>query len=170
MHRLRQGRPRGSTLNVRGTAVALVVAAAVLVADQVTNALVLAHVSPGPHHLFGPLGIDVGRNNGVAFSLISRHSTLAVVLTLALTVVVVACVFRVASVWAGVVFGLLLGGGLGNDVDRVARRSTGGVVDFLTLPHWPAFNLADVAITVGVAGLVVLAVLRHPILLPWRSR
>jgi signal peptidase II len=150
--------------------VALVVAAAVLVVDQVTNALVLAHVSPGPHHLFGPLGVDVGRNTGVAFSLISRHSTLAVVLTLALTVVVVVCAFKVASVWAGVVFGLLLGGGLGNDVDRVARRSTGGVVDFLTLPHWPAFNLADVAITVGVVGLIALAVLRYPILLPRRSR
>jgi signal peptidase II len=150
--------------------VALVVAAAVLVVDQLTNALVLAHVSPGPHHLFGPLGVDVGRNTGVAFSLISRHSTLAVVLTLTLTVVVVVCAFKVASVWAGVVFGLLLGGGLGNDVDRVARRSTGGVVDFLTLPHWPAFNLADVAITVGVAGLIALAVLRYPILLPRRSR
>ena len=138
--------------------------------DQVTNALVLAHVSPGPHHLFGPLGVDVGRNNGVAFSLISRHSTLAVVLTIALTVVVIACVFRVATIPAGIVFGLLLGGGVGNDVDRVARRSTGGVVDFLTLPHWPAFNLADVAITFGVAGLVVLALLRRPILLPWRVR
>jgi len=92
-----------------------------------------------------------------------------VALTLALTIVVVVCVFRVASVFAGVVFGLLLGGGLGNDVDRVARRSTGGVVDFLTLPHWPAFNLADVAVTVGVAGLIVLAALRRPILLPWRT-
>jgi signal peptidase II len=150
--------------------VALVVAAAVLVVDQLTNALVLAHVSAGPHHLFGPLGVDVGRNTGVAFSLISRHSTLAVVLTLTLTVVVVVCAFKVASVRAGVVFGLLLGGGLGNDVDRVARRGTGGVVDFLTLPHWPAFNLADVAITVGVAGLIALAVLRYPILLPRRSR
>jgi signal peptidase II len=169
VHRLRKGRARGSTLNVRGTVVALVVAAGVLVADQLTNALVLAHVAAGPHHLFGPLGIDVGRNRGVAFSLISRHSTLAVVVTLVLTVVVVACAFRVASVSAGVVFGLLLGGGLGNDVDRVARRSTGGVVDFLTLPHWPAFNLADMAITFGVAGLLALVVLRRPILLPWRS-
>ena len=58
---------------------------------------------------------------------------------------------------------------LGNDVDRVARRSTGGVVDFLTLPHWPAFNLADVAITVGVAGLLALVVLRRPILLARRA-
>ncbi len=169
MHRLRQGRARGSALNVRATVVALLVAAAVLVADQVVNALVLAHVTPGPHHLIGPLGIDVGRNRGVAFSLFSRHSTLAVAVTLVLTVIVAACAFRVASRSAGVVFGLLLGGGLGNDVDRVARRSTGGVVDFLTLPHWPAFNLADVAITVGVAGLLALVVLRRPILLPWRA-
>jgi signal peptidase II len=147
----------------------MVVAVVVLVADQVTNALVLAHVAPGPHHLLGPLGIDVGRNRGVAFSLISRHSTLAVALTAVLTVVVAVCAFRVASISAGVVFGLLLGGGVGNDVDRIARRSTGGVVDFLTLPHWPAFNLADVAITFGVAGLLALVVLRRPILLAWRA-
>jgi signal peptidase II len=146
-----------------------VVAAVIVVADQLTNAYVLAHVTLGPHHLFGPLGIDVGRNRGVAFSLISRHSTLAVVLTMVLTVVVAVCTLRVATKTAGVVFGLLLGGGLGNDVDRVARRSSGGVVDFLTLPHWPAFNLADVAITFGVIGLVVLVALRKPILLPWRS-
>ena len=148
---------------------ALVAAATVLIADQVINAEVLAHVDPGPHHLFGWLGIDGGRNTGVAFSLISRHSALAVALTAALTIVVAVCTFRVASKSAGVVFGLLLGGGLGNDADRIARRSSGGVVDFLTLPHWPAFNLADVAITVGVAGLIVLVALRRPILVPWRS-
>ena len=169
MHRLRQGRARGPALNVRGTVVALVVAAAIVVADQVVNAYVLAHVTPGPHHLFGPLGIDVGRNRGVAFSLISRHSALAVAVTLVLTVVVAACTLRVATMTAGVVFGLLLGGGLGNDVDRVARRGSGGVVDYLTLPHWPAFNLADVAITLGVIGLLALVVLRRPILLPWRA-
>ena len=145
-------------------------AIAVLVADQLVNAWVLAHVTPGPHHLLGPLGIDLERNTGVAFSILSGRTGLAVVLTAALTVVVAVCAARAASVAAGVVFGLLLGGGLGNDVDRLARRGTGGVVDYLTLPHWAAFNLADTAITFGVLGLIVLVARRRPILAPWHAR
>jgi signal peptidase II len=142
------------------------VAAAVVAVDQVANAWVLDHVTPGPHHLVGWLGVELGRNKGVAFSLFSDRSGVAFVVTLVLTVVVLVCCVRAASVTAGIVFGLLLGGGLGNDVDRVVRRHSGGVVDFLTLPHWPTFNLADVAITVGVAGLLALVVLRRPILVP----
>lgn len=126
----------------------------------------LGHQSPGAHHLFGPLGVDVGRNSGVAFSLIAGHSTLAFVVTLALTVVVAACAVRAAPVLASVVFGLLLGGGLSNDIDRVARHASGGVVDFLTLPHWPTFNLADTSITVGVATLLVMVLVRHQIFVP----
>lgn len=170
MHRLRKGRARGPTLIRRGAAVAFSVAAAVLVADQALNSWVLGHVSPGQHHLFGPLSIELGRNPGVAFSLFSGDSVLAGVLTGILTVVVVVCAFRAASVSAGVVLGLVLGGALGNDIDRIARRATGGVVDFIKLPHWPAFNLADVAITAGVVGLVVLVVLHRPVVLRWRAR
>jgi signal peptidase II len=47
--------------------------------------------------------------------------------------------------------GLLLGGALGNVIDRVRD---GAVTDFIKLPHWPAFNVADIAITVGVLSLV----------------
>lgn len=163
MHRLRQGRPRGAALTRRGAVIAIAVAAGVVAIDQVSKAWVLAHQSPGPHHLFGPLGIEVGRNSGVAFSLIAGHSTLAFVVTLALTVIVAGCALRSAPVAPAVAFGLLVGGGLSNDVDRVARHASGGVVDFLTLPHWPTFNLADTAITVGIAGLLVLVLTRHPI-------
>jgi signal peptidase II len=49
---------------------------------------------------------------------------------------------------------LLAGGALGNVVDRVAR---GAVTDFIKLPAWPAFNVADIAITLGVLGLVLVA-------------
>ena len=135
-----------------------------VVVDQLTNAWVLDHLSEGPHHLFGWLGVDLGRNSGVAFSLFAGHSGLALAITLALTAVVAVCAVRAASVASAVVFGLLLGGGIGNDIDRIARRNGGGVVDFITLPHWPTFNLADAAITVGVVGLVVLVLLRRPLL------
>jgi signal peptidase II len=163
VHRLCQGRPGSSTLTARGPVIALVVAACVIAADQASKAWVLGHQAPGPHHLVGPLGVDVGRNSGVAFSLIAGHSTVAFIVTLALTLVVAGCAVRAAPVVPSIVFGLLLGGGLSNDVDRVARHSSGGVVDFLTLPHWPTFNLADAAITLGVALLLVLVVFRHPV-------
>ena len=52
--------------------------------------------------------------------------------------------------------GLILGGALGNLADRAFRRHHGSVVDFITLSHWPTFNVADSCITVGVVVLVVL--------------
>lgn len=131
--------------------------------DQASKAWMLGHQSPGPHHLVGPLGIDVGRNSGVAFSLIAGHSTIALSVTIALTVVVAACALRAVPLLPSGVFGLLLGGGLSNDIDRVARHASGGVVDFVTLPHWPTFNLADAAISVGIVALFVLVLVRHPI-------
>jgi len=163
VHRLRQGRTRGAALTSRGIRVALPVAAFVVAADQLSKDYVLAHVSPGPHHLLGPLGVDVGRNSGVAFSLLTGHSAAALVVTLVLTAVVVAYALRAVTRSSAVVLGLLAGGAIGNDVDRIARSSSGGVVDFLTLPHWPTFNLADTAITLGAIGLVVLVALRRPV-------
>lgn len=163
MHRLRQGRARSPALTARGSGIALAVAGAVVAVDQLSKAWVLRHVSPGPHHLFGPLGVEVGRNSGVAFSLIAGHSALAFCLSLVLTVAVAVCATRAVPVSPAVVFGLLLGGGVSNEVDRVARAGTGGVVDFLTLPHWPTFNVADAAITAGVLGLVVLLALRRQV-------
>ncbi len=146
--------------------IALSVAAGVVAIDQTSKAWMLRHQSKGPHHLVGPLGVEVGRNSGVAFSLFSGHSAVAFIVTLALTAVVTVCALRVAPVLPAIVFGLLLGGGVSNDVDRIARHASGGVVDFLTLPHWPTFNLADAAITVGVAGLLVLVLTRHQLFVP----
>ena len=53
--------------------------------------------------------------------------------------------------WLWLPTGLLIGGAIGNLIDRIAH---GAVTDFVKLPHWPAFNLADTAITVGVLSLV----------------
>ena len=170
VHRLRQGRARGSTLNVRGTAVALVVAGAVLVADQVTNALVLAHVAPGPHHLLGPLGIDVGRNSGVAFSLFSGHSTLAVVLTLALTV-------DRRRVRLPGRLGLGRGGlraaaGRGARQRRRPRRAAQPAASSTSSPCRTGRRSTSPTSRsrFGVVGLVALVVLRRPILLAWHDR
>lgn len=160
MHRLREGRARGPALR-RGAVVAVVVAAVIAAADQWTKSYVLANVSPGAHHLLGPLGLRIGHNSGVAFSLLSGSSVVALVVTSVLSALVAVLAIRAADVPAGIALGLLLGGALGNDVDRLARR--GGVVDFLTLPHWATFNLADSAISVGAVLLAVLVLARRPV-------
>ena len=58
--------------------------------------------------------------------------------------------------------GLVLGGAVGNLADRLVRGHHGDVVDFVTLTHWPTFNVADSAITVGVVLLLVLQFRRPP--------
>ncbi|MDQ1747814.1 MAG: signal peptidase [Frankiaceae bacterium] len=142
----------------------LVVAAVVLVADVVSKVLVVANVRPnGAQHirLLGHyLQITNTRNSGAAFSVGTR----ATVVFTAVAVVVAAVILRAAARlrsrgWA-VCLGLLLGGALGNLSDRVFRAPgvfRGEVVDWLQLPHWPVFNLADSAIVVGGVVAVLLA-------------
>jgi signal peptidase II len=62
-------------------------------------------------------------------------------------------VARPGRPWLWLPTGMLVGGAIGNLIDRVGR---GDVIDFIKLPHWPAFNVADMAITFGVIILVLL--------------
>jgi signal peptidase II len=133
---------------------AAAVAAAVVVADQAVKALVRAQVTPGDAERVLP-GVQIinTRNSGVAFSLFSGGGSVVVVVALIALGGLVAFVFAQGHrplVWLPT--GLLVGGAAGNLVDRVRE---GAVTDFVKLPHWPAFNLADVAITVGVVALVL---------------
>lgn len=106
----------------------------------------------------GVLTLTFTRNPGAAFGLATG---LTLVLSL-IAVVVVAVVIRMATrlrdpVWA-VGLGLLLAGALGNLTDRVFRDPgvlRGHVVDFLELPNWPIFNVADVCITVAAVLVIV---------------
>jgi signal peptidase II len=138
-----------------GTALrAAAVAAAVVVADQALKAIVRSTVTPGAAERLLP-GVQVvnTRNSGVAFSLFSGGGTVVVVVALVALGALVAFVFAQGHrplVWLPT--GLLVGGAAGNLIDRVRE---GAVTDFLKLPHWPAFNLADAAITVGVVVLVL---------------
>lgn len=137
----------------RSLLIAGIVAALVVAADQVTTSMALAHLR-GPVHLIGPLGLDLQFNSGTAFSLLSGAGLWIT------PVVLVACAVLVWLAWHGgrtvygVGYGLLLGGALGNLADRVFRAQHGRVVDFVTLSHWPTFNLADAGITAGALVLV----------------
>jgi signal peptidase II len=135
----------------------LALAGVVVAADQVTKAAVVANLAVGEQADL-PLGIELVRvaNNGVAFGLLEDASD-AVVLAVTLTALAVVLGWFATDagrrrLWIGV--GLLTGGALGNLADRVRD---GAVIDFIDLPLWPAFNLADVAITAGVVVLVLTA-------------
>jgi len=147
----------------RRVGVLLAVAAAVYLLDMVSKVVVAATMHYGaPIRLLGSaLQLDYTRNPGAAFSLGGTGYT--IVFTL-IAVGVVTVILRLArklfSVRWAIALGLLLGGAVGNLTDRIVRAPgvfRGWVVDFIEVPHWPIFNLADSAICVGGALMVLLA-------------
>jgi signal peptidase II len=125
----------------------------VVILDQVTKQLVAHGMSPGQvDNLIPGLKLVDVRNTGVAFSLFSGGGTIVLVITLvALAGLVCYFALRPGRRLLWLPTGLLLGGAIGNLIDRVR---VGAVTDFIKLPHWPAFNVADAAITVGVFTLL----------------
>lgn len=121
--------------------------------DQLTKHTVAAGIAPGDARKFLPL-VDLVhvRNTGVAFGFLSGGGTLVLIFTLlALALLIGYLALRPARPWLWLPTGMLVGGALGNLIDRL---STGSVIDFIKLPHWPAFNVADVSITFGVFALL----------------
>jgi signal peptidase II len=146
-----------------------VVALAVVLVDQIAKAGVLAYsaqtdVDPMPLTPF--LDLALRWNRGISFSLFARDSALGqialVALTLAVTGLLALWLFRSRSALPAVGLGLIIGGALGNAIDRVAH---GAVVDYLDLHafgrHFFVFNVADAAINIGV-GLLILDLLLAP--------
>ena len=143
----------------------LLLAGGVILLDQLTKAQVLARLTPGvPVPVFdGWLQLTLVLNPGIAFGLLGSLPTAWRWMAAALSVAALAVLVRVAlrvlpkGGWSGrLAVGLIFGGAVGNLVDR-ARF--GAVVDFVDVYwrgwHWPAFNVADSAITVGVALLAL---------------
>jgi signal peptidase II len=132
---------------------AVVVAAAVLAADQASKAIVRGSIGRGERIDVLP-GLDLvnTRNTGVAFGFFSGGGTVvAIVAAVALVGLLAFFATHLQRPLVWLPTGLLVGGAAGNLVDR-ARE--GAVTDFVDLPLWPAFNLADAAITVGVLALL----------------
>lgn len=130
-------------------------AAAVVVVDQVTKVVVRGRLETGEtvDLVLGASLVNV-RNRGVAFGLLADGGALLIVATLAALVLLGAYfAFHAERPGMWLATGLVCGGALGNLADRVRE---GAVTDFLDLPAWPAFNVADVAITGGVVLLLLL--------------
>jgi signal peptidase II len=130
------------------------VAAAAVVGDQVTKHLVSSQLRSGESvHVVGSFAIHRVENSGIAFGLFSS-ATVVVTLTTAFAIGWMLVFFARSGSRHPVLpaaLGLLIGGSLSNLVDRVRL---GHVTDFLDLGWWPAFNLADSFIVIGVAILL----------------
>jgi signal peptidase II len=127
----------------------------VFAADQAAKAAIEANLVAGEKvELLGPLGLTLAHNRGVAFGLAGGAGVGLILLGVA-ALAVIAYIFsrEAAKSGAWVAVGLLAGGALGNLADRVRADQ---VTDYIDVGSWPAFNLADVAITCGVALLVLL--------------
>ncbi len=140
----------------------LSVAGVVLALDIVTKILAVRLLTPGePVSIIGDtVTWTLVRNSGAAFSMATGYTW---VLTLVATGVVFGIVWmgrRLISPWWAIGLGMILGGALGNLVDRFFRSPgplRGHVVDFLSIGWWPVFNVADPAVVGGAILLVVLS-------------
>jgi len=134
------------------------IAAVIIALDQWTKHLVLKYMERGESI---PLIADVfhltsHRNMGAAFGILQNQRWLFIIITIAVVVGIVFSLIRIGKKQprASLALSLVLGGAVGNFIDRA---TTGQVVDFLdfTLIHFPIFNVADMAITIGVALLLL---------------
>jgi signal peptidase II len=152
----------------RGTALTkprllLVLVALLTVAlDIATKLLVVAHLEgKQPLELLGGfLTFEVSRNSGAAFSFAEGETVLFTGIAVVVIVVIVRTMPRLRSLGWAVTLGLLLGGAVGNLIDRLFRApgvGRGAVVDFISLPHFATFNVADSGITVGAVLAVLLS-------------
>jgi signal peptidase II len=143
----------GWTIRARTWFRAGLLLAFVVLADQVSKALVKDRVSVGDEDAIFP-GVTLvhTKNRGVAFSALEDQTAVVVVVIALAMLALLAYVWRNSAkpgIW--VPTGLLTGGALGNIIDRIRD---GAVTDFIKLPAWPAFNVADMAITFGVLALL----------------
>jgi signal peptidase II len=140
-----------------------VIAVGVVVADQATKAWAISSLSGrGPVEVVGNLlRLNLVRNSGAAFSFATGATWIFTIVATVVAIAIVRISRRLGSIGWSVALGLLLGGALGNLMDRLFRApgfAVGHVVDFLELPHWPVFNIADscivsAAVLIGLLGL-----------------
>jgi signal peptidase II len=138
-----------------------------LALDVVTKVIAVNQLEPGqPVRLIGGLlTLRLIRNAGAAFSQGERFtSVFAVVAVLVLAYVAFRLVPRLGHAGWAVALGLLCAGVAGNLTDRLFRSPgvlRGHVVDFLQLPYWPIFNVADMCISAAAVMVIVLAVIKN---------
>ena len=145
----------------RRLALAAVVAAFVVIVDQLTKSWAVSRLSRGDIHVIWKLDFVLQYNTGGAFSLAQGWAPVIGAAAVVIVAILLASVRHARSNAVAVALGLVIGGALGNLSDRVFRSHHGAVVDFIALHFWPTFNVADSCVVVGGVLLAVLM---------WRSQ
>ena len=138
---------------MRGLARAVATCGLVVVLDQATKQLAIASVALGTStKVFAGLDISNSRNTGIAFGAFAGGgAVVALLIGVSLALLIGYFAMHAATPWLWLPVGMLVGGALGNLADR-ARE--GAVIDFIDPVAWPAFNLADASVVVGVLALL----------------
>jgi signal peptidase II len=138
---------------------ALAIAAGVLVLDQITKHWAVSRLKDGDDiDIFWTLRLNYSENNGMAFGRLQSMGPVIAVVAMVIIVVLLVSLRRSPSRAADVAVGLVLGGAVGNLLDRLFRGPgwfRGAVVDFIDFQWFPIFNIADMGITIGGALLVL---------------
>jgi signal peptidase II len=136
----------------------IVVAVVVVIVDQLTKWWAVHTLDDRNIDLFWTLRFNLSYNTGMAFSRGQNWGPLIGVVALVIVVVLLLSVKRTSSRLNEVTVGLIIGGAVGNIIDRLIREPRwlrGGVVDFIDFQWFPIFNVADMAITIGGALLIL---------------
>ncbi len=138
----------------------VVVALVVIIIDYASKSLALRTLSANPREIIGTfLQLQLTSNSGAAFN-IAQSATILLSLLSFLAIGAISFFARsiTSKIW-GIALGFLLGGICGNLIDRVFRAPFllhGQVVDWIRLPHWPVFNLADTSIVISATTIAIL--------------
>ncbi len=153
----------------RRTGLVAVLALVVIVLDQISKLLVVANLTPGePRRILGGLVyLTLFRNAGAAFSTGTGITWVLALVAIAVVIGIIRMASKLRSVAWAIALGLVLGGAIGNLIDRIFRAPgflRGHVVDFVSLfepdgRHFAVFNVADSGITLGAVTLVLTALL-----------
>ncbi len=139
----------------------IIIAVAVILIDQLSKLFIVSNVSLYEHFTFIPGIIDIAyvKNTGAAFSILNDHTWLLGALSIIVSLLIILYMVKTKPMDKLTVIsaGLVLGGALGNGIDRIVRQY---VVDFIEFSfiNFPVFNVADIAITVG-ACLIILSII-----------
>jgi signal peptidase II len=134
----------------------IVIALVVTAFDALSKVWARHALAHHPIHVGGTIWLRLQYNSGISFSFNQSRTLLTSIATVAVAVVVVAVGLRARPGLSAIGFGLLIGGGVANIVDRLSATPQ-RVTDFIALGSFPVFNLADVAVTAGFITLLVTA-------------
>ena len=139
-------------------------ACAVWAIDFLTKNWAVANLSSSPRQIIGSfLQLTLLRNPGAAFSMATGFTIIFTTISVGVAIFIMRYAVRITSHWWANVAGLVLGGVLGNLSDRIFREPGflyGHVIDWIEIPHWPIFNVADSSIFIA-AGIAILLTIKN---------